>query len=58
MCTYFLWVGVATFERERACPQIAAEIKDAIAESEPKFVDACVGGKAARLWSARRGRRT
>jgi hypothetical protein len=29
--------------------QIAAEIKHAIADSEPKFVVACVGGKAVRL---------
>jgi len=49
MCTYFLWVGVATFERECVWLQIAAEIKHAIADSEPKFVVACVGGKAARL---------
>jgi hypothetical protein len=27
MCTYFLWVGVGTFEREWAWLQIAAEIK-------------------------------
>lgn len=52
MCTYFLWVGVATFEREWVWLQIAAEIKHAIADSEPKFVVACVGGKAARLPSA------
>jgi hypothetical protein len=48
MCAYFLWVGVGTFEREWVWLQIAAEIRHAIAESEPKFVVACVGGKAPR----------
>jgi hypothetical protein len=38
MCTYFLWVGVVTFEREWVWLQIAAENKHAIADSEPKFV--------------------
>jgi hypothetical protein len=49
MSTYFLWVGVGTFEREWVWLQIVAEIKHAIADSEPKLVVACVGGKAARL---------
>jgi hypothetical protein len=49
MCTYLLWVGVGTFEREWVWLQIAAEMKHAIADSEPEFVVACVGGNAARL---------
>jgi hypothetical protein len=49
MCTYFLWVRVGTFEREWVWLQIAAEMKHAIADSEPEFVVACVGGNAARL---------
>jgi hypothetical protein len=49
MCAYFLWVGVGTFEREWVWLQIAAEMKHAIADSEPEFVVACVGGNAARL---------
>jgi hypothetical protein len=49
MSTYFLWVGVGTFEREWVWLQIAAEIKEAIADSEPKLVVTCVDGSAARL---------
>ena len=41
MCTYFLWVGVGTSEREWVWLQIAAEMKHAIADSEPEFVVAC-----------------
>src|SRR6202790_4288449 len=36
MCAYFLWVGVGTFEREWVWLQIAAEMKHAIADSEPE----------------------
>jgi hypothetical protein len=46
MSTYFVWVGAGTFEREWAWLHNAAEIKHAIADSEPTFVVAA--------WATRR----